>query len=79
MQYINITLLVDRVSPPANSVIVPAKAGTYFIKAVELRGHESVTATSVIGTISEFAGQNLQLTLTVLQNQSLLGVKEEAL
>jgi len=62
--YINTTLLVDRVSPPANSVIVPAKAGTYFIKAVDLLGHESVTATSVIGTISEFAGQNLQLTLT---------------
>jgi hypothetical protein len=71
--YINTTLLVDKVSPPANSVIVPAKAGTYFIKAVDLLGHESVTATSVIGTISTFAGQNLQATLT--EETSFAGTK----
>ena len=71
--YINSTLLVDKISPPANSVIVPAKAGTYFIKAVDLLGHESVTATSVIGTISTFAGQNLQLTLT--EETSFAGTK----
>ena len=73
--YINTTLLVDKVSPPANSVIVPAKAGTYFIKAVDLLGHESVTATSVIGTISTFAGQNLQLTLT--EETSFAGTKTD--
>jgi len=73
--YANTTLLVDKVSPPANSVIVPAKAGTYFIKAVDLLGHESVTATSVIGTISTFAGQNLQLTLT--EETSFAGTKTD--
>ena len=73
--YINTTLLVDKVSPPANSVIVPAKAGTYFIKAVDLLGHESVTATSVIGTISTFAGQNLQATLT--EETSFAGTKTD--
>jgi hypothetical protein len=73
--YINTTLLVDKISPPANSVIVPAKAGTYFIKAVDLLGHESVTATSVIGTISTFAGQNLQLTLT--EETSFAGTKTD--
>ena len=71
--YVNTTLLVDKISPPANSVIVPAKAGTYFIKAVDLLGHESVTATSVIGTISTFAGQNLQQTLT--EETSFAGTK----
>ena len=73
--YVNTTLLVDKISPPANSVIVPAKAGTYFIKAVDLLGHESVTATSVIGTISTFAGQNLQLTLT--EETSFAGTKTD--
>ena len=73
--YVNTTLLVDKISPPANSVIVPAKAGTYFIKAVDLLGHESVTATSVIGTISTFAGQNLQQTLT--EETSFAGTKTD--
>ena len=62
--YPNTTVLVEKVSPPANSVIVPAKAGIYFIKAFDLLGHESITETSVIGTISEFEGQVLAQTIT---------------
>ena len=62
--YPNTTVLVEKVSPPANSVIVPAKAGIYFIKAFDLLGHESTTETSVIGTISEFEGQVLAQTIT---------------
>ena len=62
--YQNTTVLVEKVSPPANSVIVPAKAGIYYIKAFDLLGHESTTATAVIGTISEFQGQVLATTIT---------------
>ena len=62
--YPNTTVLVEKVSPPANSVIVPAKAGVYYIKAFDLLGHESTTATAVIGTISEFQGQVLATTIT---------------
>ncbi len=62
--YPNSIVLVDKVSPPANSVIVPAKTGVYFIKAFDLLGHESLTAGSVIGTVTEFAGQNLATTIT---------------
>ena len=62
--YPNTTVLVEKVSPPANSVIVPAKAGIYFIKAFDLLGHESTIETSVIGTISEFEGQVLAQTIT---------------
>ena len=62
--YPNTTVLVEKVSPPANSVIVPAKAGIYYIKAFDLLGHESTTETSVIGTISEFQGQVLATTIT---------------
>jgi len=62
--YPNTTVLVEKVSPPANSVIVPAKAGIYYIKAFDLLGHESITETSVIGTISEFQGQVLASTIT---------------
>ena len=62
--YQNTTVLVEKVSPPANSVIVPAKAGIYYIKAFDLLGHESNNALAVIGTISEFQGQTLASTIT---------------
>ena len=70
-------ILVDKVSPPANSVIVPAKAGIYFIKAFDLLGHESLTAGSIIGTVSEFAGQNLALTLT--EETAFAGTKSQVI
>ena len=73
--YPNSIVLVDKVSPPANSVIVPAKAGVYFIKAFDLLGHESLTAGSVIGTVTEFAGQNLATTIT--EETSWAGTKSQ--
>ena len=62
--YQNTTVLVEKVSTPANSVIVPAKAGVYYIKAFDLLGHESNNALAVIGTLSEFQGQVLASTIT---------------
>ena len=73
--YPNSIVLVDKVSPPANSVIVPAKAGVYFIKAFDLLGHESLTAGSVIGTVTEFAGQNLATTIT--EETAFAGTKSQ--
>ena len=73
--YTDSIILIDKVSPPANSVIVPAKAGVYFIKAFDLLGHESLTAGSVIGTVTKFAGQNLATTIT--EETSFAGTKSQ--
>jgi len=73
--YPNSSILVDKVSPPANTVAVPAKAGVYFIKAFDLLGHESLTADSVIGTVTKFAGQNLATTIT--EETSFAGAKSQ--
>jgi len=73
--YTDSIILIDKVSPPANSVIVPAKAGIYFIKAFDLLGHESLTAGSVIGTVTKFAGQNLATTIT--EETSFAGTKSQ--
>ena len=73
--YNNSVILVQKVSPPSNSVIVPAKAGTYFIKAFDLLGYQSVTATSVIGTISTFAGANVVSTIT--ESTAFAGTKTD--
>ena len=62
--YNNSIVLVEKVSPPANSVTVPAKSGTFFIKAHDLLGYKSTSAGSVIGTISSFAGANVVSTIT---------------
>lgn len=73
--YNNSVILVQKVSPPSNSAIVPAKAGTYFIKAHDLLGHQSLTATSVIGTISTFAGANTVSTIT--ESTAFAGTKTD--
>jgi len=73
--YPNSSILVDKVSPPANTVVVPAKAGVYFIKAFDLLGHESLTADSVIGTVTKFAGQNLATTIT--EETAFAGTKSQ--
>ena len=62
--YPNTTILVDKVSPPTNSITIPAKVGKFFIKAFDLLGHESTTDTSVVGTIDTFEGQTLASTIT---------------
>lgn len=62
--YNNSIILVEKISPPANSVTVPAKSGTFFIKAHDLLGYKSTSAGSVIGTISTFAGNNIVSTIT---------------
>lgn len=44
--YQNAVDIVDKVSRPANTAVVPAKTGTYFLKAVDKIGNVSATAAS---------------------------------
>jgi len=53
----NSIVLVKKLSRPGTSIVVPAKTGTYLIKAVDKLGNVSINATSVvtqITTIGEF-------------------------
>lgn len=56
--------LVTRVARPATSVDVPALIGTYLIKAVDLKGNESVTATTTVSTVASLLGLNVVQTIT---------------
>ena len=51
--------LVAKVSRPATSVDVPARVGSYLIKAVDLKGIESVNATIIATTVSAITGLNV--------------------
>ena len=53
----NSIVLVKKLSRPGTSIVVPAKTGTYLIKAVDKLGNVSINAASVvtqITTIGEF-------------------------
>ena len=71
--YANAVDLADKVSRPANTVIVPAMTGTYFIKAVDKVGNPSRNAVSKVAIIENIKGLNLVATST--QSPSFTGTK----
>ena len=50
--------LVTKVSRPATSITVPARAGTYLIKAVDKLGNFSSNATSIISNVTDVVNHN---------------------
>ncbi len=50
--------LVTKVSRPATSITVPARAGTYLIKAVDKLGNFSSNATSIISNVTDVINHN---------------------
>jgi len=71
----NSIVLVKKLSRPGTSIVVPAKTGTYLIKAVDKLGNVSINASSVVTqvtTIGEFT--NL---LTQNENPTFAGNKTD--
>jgi predicted phage tail protein len=50
--------LVSKVSRPATSISVPARAGTYLIKAVDKLGNFSSNATAIISNVTDTINHN---------------------
>ena len=71
--YSNSVDLAAKVSRPANTVIVPAMTGTYFIKAVDKLGNASTNATSKVAIIEDIKGLNAVATST--QHPAFSGTK----
>lgn len=71
--YSNSIDLAPKVSRPANTVIVPAMTGTYFIKAVDKLGNASTNATSKVAIIEDIKGLNAVATST--QHPAFNGTK----
>lgn len=67
--------LAAKVARPANSVVLPALTGTYFIKSVDKSGNPSVNATSSVAIITSIAGLNVVETLT--ENPTFAGTKTQ--
>tara|TARA_Y100000356_G_scaffold92960_1_gene78420 strand:+ start:164 stop:3127 length:2964 start_codon:yes stop_codon:yes gene_type:complete len=71
--YANSVDLIAKVSRPANTAVVPAMTGTYFIKAVDKLGNESLDSTSSVAIIQNIKDLNLVSTST--QNPTFSGAK----
>jgi len=71
--YANSVDLINKVSRPANTAVVPAMTGTYFIKSVDKLGNESLDSTSSVAIIQNIKDLNAVATST--QNPTFSGTK----
>lgn len=69
----NALTYVDKVSRPASSVSVPARAGTYMVKAVDKSGITSVNYTSVVVPVANI--EPLANTLSLTDSPTFTGTK----
>lgn len=67
--------LIAKVPRPAVFGIAPAMTGTYFIKAIDKLGNESLNATEVVAIIEDIKGLNAIETIT--ESPSFAGAKTE--
>ena len=73
--YANAVDLIAKVSRPATFAIAPAMTGTYFIKAIDKLGNESLAATSTVAIIEDI--KNLNVVETITESPSFSGSKTE--
>jgi hypothetical protein len=73
--YQNAVDVVEKVSRPANSVVIPAKTGTYFIKAVDKLGNLSANSTSIVVVTNVSDIDALNVVETRQQDPSFTGTK----
>jgi len=66
---------VEKVAKPATSVSVPARSGTFMIKAVDQGGRESIDFTSVVVSASDL--ESFTTTLTQTEDPTFSGTKTD--
>jgi predicted phage tail protein len=74
-EWLNSVNLVTKVSRPATSITVPARVGTYLIKAVDKLGNFSSNATAVISNV--VGVENFNNITTVNEHPSFAGTKTD--
>ena len=72
-EWLNSVNLVTKVSRPATSITVPARAGTYLIKAVDKLGNFSSNATAVVSNV--VSAENFNNITTVNEHPTFAGTK----
>jgi hypothetical protein len=73
--YQNAVDIVKKVSRPANSVVIPAQTGTYFIKAVDKLGNVSTLPASIVIATNVADIDALNVVETLQQDPAFFGAK----
>lgn len=71
--YANATTSVEKVPRPGTNIVVPARPGTYMIRAIDKSGNSSVNYSSVV--IPEAAFETFTNTLTLTDSPTFGGTK----
>nr|BAR38175.1 phage tail protein [uncultured Mediterranean phage uvMED] len=74
-EWLNSVNLVTKVSRPATSITVPARVGTYLIKAVDKLGNFSSNATAVVSNVTGL--QNFNAVSTINEHPTFSGTKND--
>lgn len=69
------TVLISRVSAPSTSASVPARTGTYLIKAVDYQGNKSANATENVVSINVDQTLNLNVIQEYEESPAFAGLK----
>ena len=72
-EWLNSVNLVTKVSRPATSVSVPARAGTYLIKAFDKLGNASSNATAIVSNVT--SAENFNQVSTTSEHPSFAGTR----
>ena len=75
--YGNAIDLIERVPRPATSASVPARPGTYFVKAVDKLGTASAASASVVVVTDMTALENLNLIQTLTEHPAFTGARSD--
>lgn len=75
--YQNAVDVIKKISRPANSITLPSKTGTFFIKAVDKLGNPSEAATSVVVQTNVADLDNLNFVETLVEHPTFTGTKTD--
>tara|TARA_B100001939_G_scaffold276480_1_gene244741 strand:+ start:6857 stop:9757 length:2901 start_codon:yes stop_codon:yes gene_type:complete len=75
--YQNAVDIVDKISRPGNTAVVPAKTGTYFLKAVDKIGGVSATAASFVVLVDPNNVENFNAIQTIQEDPVFSGVRTD--
>lgn len=75
--YRNAITLIDKIPRPANSITVPARTGTYFIKAVDKLGNASINATTVVVQTNISGVEDLETIQTIAEHPAWAGTMDD--
>ena len=73
--YQNAVDIVDKISRPGNTAVVPAKTGTYFLKAVDKIGGVSATAASFVVLVDPNNVENFNAIQTIQEDPVFAGTR----